>query len=833
MNIAFDSVALFGAGSRNRGIGNYALGQIKSVVKNDPKNQYYFINFFDDFCLNEIIPEKNFIEINIFPGKDQFLFSNKKYKDIFGAIIKNIIKKYKIDIYYITSPFDATIITYEKEWFENVRTVATVYDIIPYLFQKNYLPSKGAKDFYMERVSMLRWIDKCFVISESVKIDLIKHLDFDSKKIEVIYAAIDDRYKKRIYPKIDIEMLLKKFNINNKYIMNTGGDDYRKNIDSLIKAYSKLSTSLKEEYQLVIVCKLSEVSFNKYTTLVEELNVTGRVILTNFVTDDQLMMLYNLASLMVFPSIYEGFGLPVIEAMACGVPVVTSKNSSLGELAEGYAVLVDPFDVDDINEGLKTALTKTDLNVLIDKGLLRAAEFRWQKICFLTIKYLNEILLTSSSSIEKPLNIAIFSPINPIKSGISNYSSTLIKYLSGFFNVDIYIDDYKAKENFNANVKILSHRDFKVNRFKYIQVFYQMGNSSYHTYMLEYIKNYEGILVLHDYNLHDLVINLMDNHILSYKESLYEDYDKFIVDSYLENISNKVIPYKINEIELNGFVTNYVKKVIVHSDFAKEKILRKNFNLIVRKSNLFSNLKNSKLSKSNNISSNINFLVYGHIHETKRILQILDAFTKLLNTSKNSNLKIILLGEVSEGLKERLQEKITHNKLNKHVIITGYISDNKVVEYLNNTSIGLNLRYPHKGESSASLTDMLSFGIPTIISDIGTFKEFPNDVCLKIRSAENLLIEEEIEEIYVSMLKLVFDKDLRDKLSSNAISYYNKNLTIKRAAEVYIESLRKIESSLNESDIKIIFENEILNKNYSENELKKLSQTLSFAKSWL
>ena len=117
-----------------------------------------------------------------------------------------------------------------------------------------------------------------------------------------------------------------------------------------------MPTELKEQYQLVIVCKLSQEAVDGFMKLAKESGAEGRVICTNFVTDEELLIFYNLAHLTAFPSKYEGFGLPVVESWACGTPVLTSNNSSLVEVGGDGAVLVNTNDVSDITRGLVQAL---------------------------------------------------------------------------------------------------------------------------------------------------------------------------------------------------------------------------------------------------------------------------------------------------------------------------------------------------------------------------------------------------------------------------------------------------------------------------------------------
>lgn len=396
MNIAFDAVAILGPDSKNRGIGNYSLSQFTSMIEADKKNHYYFFNLMEfDYHLDEFIGNTdNLTCVNYFCGKDNFLIRDSQFAGIIGNLIRKFIQEYKIDIFCVTSPFDMKMMCYEKEWFTGVKVVAIVYDIIPYIMKREYFTGSYADrnfSMYMKRMDMLRWMDQLLVISESVKNDMVNYLSFPESDITVIYGAVDEIYEEINITEQQKRNIEEKYAIDSPFIICTGGNDFRKNIDGLIVAYSKIKEELIRNYQLVIVCKLSDKAVIRFENLIEQLQIKGRVILTNFVETEELLQLYNLATLLAFPSKYEGFGLPVVEAWACGTPVLTSNNSSLGEISTGAAVLVDPYDTLDIKRGLEQALLDTDLNALLQKGKERLEEFRWKKVVERSIDILNRL----------------------------------------------------------------------------------------------------------------------------------------------------------------------------------------------------------------------------------------------------------------------------------------------------------------------------------------------------------------------------------------------------------------------------------------------------------
>lgn len=831
MNIAFDDIALLGPLSKNRGIGNYAFGLFKTLIKSDKENHYYMFNIMEEFSWKSYADDENIIEDFYYLGKEQFL-AHEPYKEIFGKILQNFIKKNEIDIFIITSPFDGHVLPYRKEWFQNVNVVAIVYDIIPYVMKEHYLTDKNSYKWYMSCVDMLRWCDRLLVISNSVKTDLIHYLDFPADRIDVIWGAINEQFRMINISLDEQKRLYTKFGIHGKYIMCTGGDDERKNIEGLIRSYGKLSKEVRGDYQLVIVCKLSQTSVEKYHNLAIECGVENQVVLTNFASDEELVFLYNLASLMVFPSKYEGFGLPIVEAFACNVPVVTSNNSSLVEIAGDAAILVNPFSEEDVSRGILKALTNCDLEELRLKGRERLKIFQWENVAQWLLQSIHKLNVKNGEKETARKKIAFFTPLPPVESGISDYSVDIIGEINKYFDIDIFIDDgYEASGVSSHTIKIFNHRKYKTQQ-SYYRTIYQMGNSSYHTYMLPYISRNGGIVVLHDYNLHGALhyVSMSKRNYSMYKKFLLEDYDKTKVESYLEEYRTGKTQPQIYEMVINGAVVNYATQIIVHSEWAAEQLLRKNIEYKVHTIPhyaIIQDIPDENIAKQELGLLNKGMIIgmFGYIHETKRIFPILHAFKRL---RKEETACLVCVGKLAKEIETDFNEFVSKNNLADSVIVTGYIDLEIFQKYIDAVDICLNLRYPYNGETSGSLMRILSKGKAVVVNDIGSFSEIPDDACIKLPDARDLTINHEADNIFGALKMLIADSEYRSTLRKNARLYAEKTLDLEVVGKLYkdVIELPQQASPLTENVLKGIAD-ELAEKKYSREEVRNISDSLS------
>ena len=274
------------------------------------------------------------------------------------------------------------------------KTVVTIHDTTPLVFPKHY-PSGIKGRFKLEAQKLaLKTINGVITDSKNSKKDIIKYLGYPEKKIYVIYLAAADIFRPAKEEK-SLEKIRKKYQLPRKFVLYVGDVNYNKNVLGLIKACKSI------KIPLVIVGKQAvQKEFDKThienQPLVQLIKLYGKdpgVLRLGFVPNEDLAIIYNLATVYCQPSFYEGFGLPVLEAMACGTPVVTSKKSSLPEIAGEAAILVDPYDINDIANGLTAAMENGSLREdLIRKGPEQAKKFSWEKTANETYKIYQRIV---------------------------------------------------------------------------------------------------------------------------------------------------------------------------------------------------------------------------------------------------------------------------------------------------------------------------------------------------------------------------------------------------------------------------------------------------------
>jgi glycosyltransferase involved in cell wall biosynthesis len=270
---------------------------------------------------------------------------------------------------------------------KKVKHIMTVHDIIPKLFPE-YLSNWRKKLYWKLTERAIRKADKIIAVSHRTEKDLVRFLEIDPAKITVSYPDVDEVYKKDVTEERNGKVL-KKYNLGSGYIYSGGGLEVRKNTQGLIRAYKILLEENKRTQfvhnvpLLVISGKLMPQLAPLVTDvekLIKELNLTPHIKLLDFVPQEDLPALYRNATFFIYPSFYEGFGLPVLEAMNIGTPVITSKKSSLPEVGGDSVLYCDPADFHDIAMVMKNVLTRKDLReTLHNRGKERAQNFSMEK----------------------------------------------------------------------------------------------------------------------------------------------------------------------------------------------------------------------------------------------------------------------------------------------------------------------------------------------------------------------------------------------------------------------------------------------------------------------
>jgi glycosyltransferase involved in cell wall biosynthesis len=353
MRIAFDLRRI-----KNPGIGRYMKCLAEAVVAQAPEHQYLLI-----------LPPDGGQAVAIQNGQAEKLLSSIPYYSIREQFaLPRFLQRHKVDVFH--SPhFNLPLI-------RPCSTVVTIHDVI-YLACKDDLPSRLGRVYYRGMIAAsARLADRVLTDSQFSKADIVRYLNADPAKIEVVYPGVDPRFL-RVRDERTIQSVLSRYRVEGDYILYTGIYKPRKNHGALLRAFREL---LKSGCQatLVIAGPVGEGEA-ELCRLAEQLGIAKYMVVAGFIPDSDLPALYSGARVYACPSLYEGFGFTVLEAMACGVPVVCSARTSLPEIAGDAALYADPQNPGEFAEALACAFSNAELREqLIEKGHRNCSRFQWE-----------------------------------------------------------------------------------------------------------------------------------------------------------------------------------------------------------------------------------------------------------------------------------------------------------------------------------------------------------------------------------------------------------------------------------------------------------------------
>lgn len=344
------------------GLGNYCRGIIKAMALNHPENEYFLYT-------PKIIPGmrvdfKDHKRITVITPKSERFSSLWRSK----FIVKDL-KAAQLDIYHGLS--HELPIGIEKT---GIKSVVTIHDLIFKKFPQYF--SVIDRTIYSAKVKhACKHADKVVAMSERTKQDLIDLLNIDKDKIEVIYQDCDNMFRAGQTELRQGEVRLK-YNLPKKYILSVGTIEERKNLFLLIKAFKQLPI----DTQLVVIGKETNYA-KKIHQFITRNQLGSRILFISNASFAHLPIIYQLADVFVYPSRYEGFGIPILEALVTGVPVIAAKGSCLEEAGGPDSIYVDPDNEDELAEKLKMLLSNPVLqNTMIEKGKIYAKKFEGKKL---------------------------------------------------------------------------------------------------------------------------------------------------------------------------------------------------------------------------------------------------------------------------------------------------------------------------------------------------------------------------------------------------------------------------------------------------------------------
>lgn len=355
------NVSVLKAGENISGIGYYTYRIVKELLDNDTENEYYL---FSNCELSVHFPENSRVHNILYPCKNRLLWSR--------YLLGWQIRKLNLDIFW--SPTHNLPFVKQKK----TKYYMTVHDIANHILE-NISQSKSSQQKYLRLIldHSCKIADRIIVPSIATKNDLVEHFDVDPRKISVIYEGGDK--ETNVKPAGEQE-LKEKYQIKKPYFLYVGTLQPRKNIETIVNAF--LCLAKEELTSQLVLAGGTGWGMDKVLEKIQKSESKDRIVLTGYVSEEEKAGLYKNAEAFLFPSLYEGFGIPILESFSYGVPVITAKNSSLPEVGGDAAIYIENvMSSEELEERMKMVLglSEADRILLSEKGIRQFNRFTWKK----------------------------------------------------------------------------------------------------------------------------------------------------------------------------------------------------------------------------------------------------------------------------------------------------------------------------------------------------------------------------------------------------------------------------------------------------------------------
>lgn len=808
MRIVIDMQGAQTTGSRNRGIGRYTLSLVHALLRR--RGDHQILLALNGLFPDSIAPIRSAFEgvlpahqIHVWhaPGPVGMLDPASTWRRHSAQLLREaFLARLEPDIVLVTSLFEGLADDFVGSigmLGTGLPTAVILYDLIPLIQRDVYLASPAVEQWYETRLDALRRADLLLAISESSRQEGLRYLDFAPDDCVNISTAADPHFAPQV-PGADVERRLReRFGLRGAFLMYTGGIDHRKNIEGLVRAYARLDAALRETHQLAIICSIQPQHRSALDKLAREHGLAAaELVLTGFVSEDDLTCLYNLCTAFVFPSWHEGFGLPALEAMSCGRAVIGASTSSVPEVIGRADALFDPHDeaamAQKIAQVLGDAAFRGDLE---RHGIEQARRFSWDASAGAALAAMER--WHARRSVPPPARpdarptLAYLSPLPPERSGISDYSAELLPELARHYQIDVIVaQDSVADPWVRANCAVRSVAWFRANVGRYERVLYHFGNSTFHQHMFALLAEVPGVVVLHDYFLSGIAahLELTGTESLFWARALYDGHGyPALRERYHAIDPNEVmLRYPCNLSVLRGALGT-----IVHSDSSRRLAMQWNGPQAAADWHVIPLLRVAGVHKGRASArrqlglADDDFVVcsFGLLAPSKLNHRLLAAWGASA-LAREGRCVLVFVGENAGGpYGAEMLDAIRALGPQVRVQITGWTDTPQFRRFLAAADVGVQLRTRSRGETSAAVLDCMNYALPTIINANGSLADLPDEHVIKLPDVF------EDRQLIAALEALWRDPALRARLGEGAHAYIRAMHAPRHCADLYAQAI--------------------------------------------
>jgi len=739
--------------SRHRGIGRYTLSMARAFAAEASHHELWLLlnGRYDETSLSlisqfeRLIPRQRIVINELPAGIAGVQPANRSRRQIAVAAQATLLERLQADCIWHSSLFEgwgddstATLGTGRNDR----RHISTLYDLIPLLHAGRYLHDPAYRHWYYERLGLLKRCGLLLAISESSRREAINHLHMRAEDIAVVSGAADPVFRAVPADEACWARWKQQWRLRPGFLLYAGGYDGHKNVDTLIAAFADLPVSLRQQHPLVLAGRCGEEERKRLSRIGRQRGLSNEsLIFTGTLDDEELARLYSNCTLFMSPSLYEGLGLPLLEAMACGAAVIGSDTASLPEVIGRKDALFDPRSQSSIAAKLHEVLADDDfIENLRAHARVQSLQFSWpasaRKALAAIERHVHGVVATTHSSHSRPRLIYV-SPLPPARSGIADYSARLLRELTNYYVIDVVVDQPEVVDPWiQANFPIHSLHWFLKEAEFCDRVLYHFGNSPFHAHMFGMLEQCPGVVVLHDSWL-GAARDWMANQSADAQAFLPLLYDSHGYAALLHDLRFGR-PSTLDTYPVNRDVIERSLGVIVHSGYAVQQARRQYGEAAAEKFVVVPFPKGRTRADRRSARRLLgigqhDFVVcsFGMLAPTKLNHRLLGAWLQS-SLAVDARCHLIFVGENHGGDYGDALTSTMQTSGEGRVHITGYVSADTYADYLSVADVVVQLRTDSRGETSAAIFDALAQGLPLIVNANGSAAELPETVAVKI-----------------------------------------------------------------------------------------------------
>lgn len=650
----------------------------------------------------------------------------------------------------------------------------TLYDLVPLSDKAKYLAEPAVRAWYFRKLSHLQRADVLFATSEYVREQAIELLNIAPERVHAISSAADESFcsladedKARLRGRLDI---------SKPFVLYTGGFDDPANVSLLVRAFASMRDDLRAEHALLLAGKSTASQESALRALASKLGLDDKhVVFMRNVSDDQLVSLYNLCALFVLPSLHEGSNLPALEAMACGAPVLAANATSLPEVIGRADMLFDPLDTRGLADQMDLVLSHRELaDDFRAHGLAQAKKFSWQASAEKVLEAFESKIRTASrvvagaqSQVSKP-RLAFISPLPPERTGIADYSTELLPSLERYYDIDVVVEQTAVNDPWvMANYPVRDVTWFRANAHRFDRVLYQIGNSAFHAYQLDLLKDFPGTVVLHDSFIGDLS-QWRAVHVDGVRGYLHRLYRAHGYPALIADRANGRA-WSVKNYPSNWEVVESAAGVIVHSQYAIEQVRRfygpevaGELRRVAFPKHRRASARDASRRQLGLIAGEFVVCSFGMVNPNKLSHRLLAAWLQS-SLAADAKCRLVFVGANDGGeYGKELLAAIKGSAAASRIRITGFVDHADYHAWLEAADVAVQLRSDSRGETSAAVFDCMAQGLPTVVNAHATFAELAADSVYKLQD----LFDD--SELAAALSLLYADPSRRESLSTRA-----------------------------------------------------------------